>query len=259
MDFAVFKPWLTAMIVPPGIGIALLAVAGLLLVMRWKRSGICLGLVGLAVSWLSATSGFALWLNPVVLPQVSALPAAAVRASLLERRVQAIVVLGGGMEGFSPEYTDPQPNAQTLARLRYGLYLSRQSGLPVAFAGGVGWIGADSSMPEGQAVALWLAREGLPALTWVDDSSKDTAQNAQAIAPILRNAGIQRIALVTHAWHMPRAFKAFAPTGMEVLPTPMGFIESNDKPSVQWLPSSEGVRDNRRIWREAVGLMLGAH
>ncbi len=259
MEFSALKPWLTALVIPPAIGILIIALAALLLLVQRKRMGVFLGIAGLAISWLSACSGFAIWLNPLLLPQVSALPAMAVTSTLSAAKVQAIVVLGAGVERSSREYGSPQPHSNTLARLRYGLHLAKQTGLPIAFAGGLGWAGSAANITEAQAVSQWLAQEGHPALTWKEDESKDTAQNARLLAPKLRQSGVERIALVTHAWHMPRSLRAFEATGLQVVPAPMGFIESSDQLGLQWVPSSEGVRDNRHVWREALALALGVY
>lgn len=259
MELASLKPWLAALAIPPALGICVLILACLLLLLRKPRLGALLGVTGLAIAWLTACSGFAIWVNTLVLPQVNALPANAIPSSLAAAKVQAIVVLGGGVESVSREYASPQPSPNTLARLHYGLHLARQSGLPVAFAGGLGWAGSGNSVTEARAVGQWLAQEGKPALTWLDNSSKDTAQNARVLAPMLRQSGVERIALVTHAWHMPRSLRAFEATGLHVLPAPMGFIESSDMLGLQWIPSSDGVRDNRRVWREALALVLGIY
>jgi hypothetical protein len=55
----------------------------------------------------------------LLLPQVSVLEPSR-QALLAASGVQAIVVLGGGMQPDSPEYGQAQPNASTAARLRYG-------------------------------------------------------------------------------------------------------------------------------------------
>ena len=259
MEFSALKPWITTLAVPPAVGLLVLVLAGALWLAQYKRLGGWLGAAGVAVSWLCACSGFAIWLNAQLLPQIAVIPPNAIAASLSAARVQAIVVLGGGVQRHSREYGRPQPHAQTMARLQYGLLLARQSGLPLGFAGGTGWAGTADNITEAQAVADWLAQAGHPPLTWQDGSSKDTAQNARTIAPMLRQSGVERIALVTHAWHMPRSLRAFAATSLTTTPAPMGFIESNELVGLQWLPSAEGVQLNRHVWREALGLLMGAY
>ena len=72
-------------------------------------------------------------------------------------------------------------------------------------------------------------------------------------ARILARAGIQRIALVSHAWHLPRATAAFEEAGMEVLPAPTaphappnGLLES-------LVPRGKSLRDSAWAVHEWVG------
>ena len=46
-------------------------------------------------------------------------------------------------------------------------------------------------------------------VTWVEQQSTTTQENAKNSANILRKEGIQRVYLVTHYWHMPRSQAIF--------------------------------------------------
>src|SRR3546814_18603677 len=48
--------------------------------------------------------------------------------------------------------------------------------------------------------------------------------NAELSAQRLRNAGVQRFYLVSHAWHMPRAMLSFEAAGLEPIPAPTRFL-----------------------------------
>ena len=90
-------------------------------------------------------------------------------------------------------------------------------------------------------------------LRWVEGQSRDTAENARRMAPLLAASGIQRIALVTHASHMPRAVAEFERTGLLVTPAPMGFVLPRRSPLFEWLPSAEGLQASQQVLRELVG------
>jgi hypothetical protein len=59
----------------------------------------------------------------------------------------AIVVLGGGRRLLAPEYGVATLTPRSIERLRYGVWLARETGLPLAFSGGVGH-GAKPARPK---------------------------------------------------------------------------------------------------------------
>jgi uncharacterized SAM-binding protein YcdF (DUF218 family) len=256
VDLAFFKPWLTALAMPPASGMLVIAL-GLALMLRYRsRLGITVALLGLGALWLVSCNGFAVWLGQTALPQVTAIALPSAAKTLRAQDVQAIVVLGGGAQTRNREYGNAQPSGATVARLHYGVVLSRATGLPLGFSGGLGWAADSRSDSEAQTVQRWLAQLGLPPLRWIEGSSRDTQENALRTAALLQKDGVQRIALVTHAWHMPRAQRAFENAGLYVLPAPMGYTEAVFSTPLEWLPSEEGLRHSRQILRELLGIAL---
>ena len=246
------KPLLTALILPP-LAPLLLALVGWLLAVKRKRCGLALVLFALTVLWLLSCHGTAVWLSRSVLPQFAPLAT----GQLTTDKVQALVVLGGGVLPLAPEYGQAQPRAETAARLRYGLWLARQSGLPVAFTGGLGWAAHGSQTESEAEVARRVAqRDYGVTLRWLEADSRDTAENARLLAPVLKRDGVQRIALVTNAWHMPRAVAAFEKTGLVVLAAPMGFVLPGEHPLLEWLPSAQGLLASRQVLREWLGIAV---
>ena len=256
MDLGQFKPLLTALVLPPAAPL-LLALWGLLRVRRKKAGGSVLCVVALGGLWLLACNAVAVWLALHILPQVSALPPATAGAVLRDRQVQAVVVLGGGVQPFAPEYGAAQPTADTAVRLRYGVWLARESQLPLAFAGGVGWANSGTAAPsEGAMARAAVAQDYGLALRWVDDQSRDTVENAANLHALLARDGVQRIALVTQAWHMPRAQQAFERAGFDVTPAPTGFTLPQQRSLLEWLPAARGLQSSRDVLREWLGLLL---
>ena len=247
------KPLLTSLALPP-VAPLLLALLGLLLAWRSKRGGLGLTALSLAALWLLACHGTAVWLARHALPQFHATTA----AELKTNRVQAVVVLGGGLLSAAPEYGGlPQPAPFTATRLRYGVWLARQSSLPVAFSGGVGWAAAGMQpVTEAEVAAQTALQDYGVKLRWLETASRDTWENARMLAPVLHKAGVQRIALVTDAWHMPRSVAAFEQAGLSVTPAPMGFILPVESNLLQWLPSAQGLLASRQILRECLGLAV---
>lgn len=256
MNLGEWKPLLTALALPPAAPL-LLAASGLWLARRRPRGGVALCALALAGLWLLSCHAVAVWLAQTILPQAAALPPARVAAVLQAQQVQAIVVLGGGIQPLAPEYGAAQPSAETAARLRYGVWLGQQTQLPLAFSGGVGWANSGTAVPtEGAVVRAAVRPDQGVALRWVEDQSRDTAENASHLRTLLAPEGVQRIALVTHAWHMPRAQQAFERAGFTVLPAPTGFTLAQQRSLVEWLPTGQGLQASREVLREWLGLLV---
>jgi uncharacterized SAM-binding protein YcdF (DUF218 family) len=254
-EWGVLKPILSSLVLPPA-GPILWILAfwlGGMLAPRWKgasRAGISLGLAGL---WLLSCNGFAVWLSQNSLPQYAAIKP----VDLKKHNIQAVIVLGGGVDQWLPEYDAPDLSPPAYMRLRYGAHLARTLGLPLGFAGGIGWSthGADHAS-EAQVAARIAAGELGVSIRHLESSSRDTRENAQHMKDVLAPTPIRRIALVTHAWHMPRAVRHFEAAGFTVLPAPMGYVLQAGTPANQWLPSAVGLRDSTWVLREKLGLLL---
>ncbi len=191
-----------------------LAVAGLILLRTRRRRA---GIVVLAVSVISLY----LLSTPLVV---------AMLLSSLDRHppldpsgtgrpdAQAIVVLSAGKIA-APEYGRPVVSAMALERLRYGVWLQRQVGRPILLTG------VTSSLMA-EALDTWFGVEA----RWVEKESRNTHEHAVRCAGLLRDAGIERIYLVTHYWHMPRAVAAFEQIdGLVIVPAPLGFSDGDPR------------------------------
>ncbi|MES2189551.1 MAG: YdcF family protein [Pseudomonadota bacterium] len=254
MELGSLKPLLTAIAMPP-LSLLLLALLGLLLLRQRKRTGVALITVALALLWILSCHGTAVWLARNALPQYP--PPSVVQ--LKATGAQAIVVLGGGMQPVVPEYGEAQPGSYTLARLRYGIWLAKQTGLPFAVTGGIGWgsAGADEKTSEAQVSARVAQQEYGVTPRWLESQSRDTSQNALMLAPLLKRDGIRRIVLVTDAWHMPRAMRAFERTGLLVSAAPIGYVLPAKNDIVEWLPSGDGLAVTQQLLKEWLGLLAG--
>jgi uncharacterized SAM-binding protein YcdF (DUF218 family) len=252
MEPGEWKPVLAALALPPAAPL-LLALLGLLIATRRRGFGLALAFAGVLSLTVLSTNAGALLLARHLLPPVA--PLAPQQAA----GAQAIVILGGGVLAQAPEYGLPQPGEHTLARLRYGVHLARQTGLPLAFAGGIGWSAAGTvTASEGSVARRVLQEDYGIAPRWVDDRSRDTRENALHMAQLLRPAGVRRIVLVTDASHVPRAAAEFRAAGFEVLPAPTGFPIVRDRPLLEWLPSAHGLASSRTLLREWLARRVAA-
>jgi uncharacterized SAM-binding protein YcdF (DUF218 family) len=240
------KPILTALVLPPT-GPLLLALLGLVVARRRRGAGLGFAALCIIAAMALGSHAMARILARELLPAV-----APVRPADLQQ-VQAIVVLGGGVQPVAPEYGSAQPTEAALVRLRYGARLARQTGTPIAFAGGVGWGGVEGAASEGAVARRVLQEDYGLAVRWLDDRSRDTAENAARTAELTRAEGVRRIALVTDAIHMPRAAAEFRRAGFEVVPAPTAFPLPQQTDLLEWLPSTRGFATGRYVIREWLG------
>ena len=167
-------------------------------------------------------------------------------------KCQAIVVLGGGIYRDAPEYQSDTIGNVSLERLRYAVHLSKASSLPVLASGGA----PEGGVTEAAAMRKSAETEFGVKIEWIEDQSLDTASSARLSAQILKQHGIQRIALVSNAWHLPRATANFEAAGLSVVPAPMGFSLSTDDFGAL-LPTASALTVSSRALHEWLGIMAG--
>lgn len=253
MEIGPFKPLLTLLALPPALPL-LVAALGMSL-LRWRRR-LALGLAWLGIGslWLLSSSAVAPRLAALLLPDYPPQSPATLAAA----RVQAIVVLGGGVTARNPEFGSAQPNGYTLARLRYGVWLARGSGLPMAYSGGIGWSNKGDSPPppEGEVAQRVLQQDWGQPLRWVDNRARDTHENAEFLAPLLQRDGVHRVALVTSWPHMARSVYEFKQVGFDVVPAPTGYPRVGSGDWLAWLPTVGGLSESWYVLREWLGLQV---
>ncbi|MDR1661825.1 MAG: YdcF family protein [Azoarcus sp.] len=208
------KKLIAALILPPLLPFVLIF-AGLVFIRRRWRGGPALAWLGLAVGALTVTPAVTDWmLAPLE-------PAASIRLAEA-REAQAIVILGGGRMYEAPEYGGDTVGRMTLERLRYGARLARETGLPVLVSGGA----PGGRTPEAQLMKAALEEDFHIPVTWTEDASLDTRQNARNSAALLKAAGIDRAVLVTHAVHMRRSQAEFTSQGLVTIAAPTSWLSS---------------------------------
>jgi uncharacterized SAM-binding protein YcdF (DUF218 family) len=100
------------------------------------------------------------------------------------------------------------------------------------------------------AVELGFPRERILEI----DTARDTAEETQALA---RLAGAERVALVTSAWHLPRAMRLAGRAGLKATPCPADYLNRNAAGATAdtWLVwDADSLSNSTRAWREYIGL-----
>lgn len=266
-DLQALKPLLAALLLAPVPFLLLVVIAAKRLPAHSASSRLLLALA-ICGLWLSTTNGAAsalaeiCGLSPPALSQQRIETIARAEAPTSGAPRAAIVVLGGGLEPWAPEYAAASLSDESMKRLHYGLWLARKTHLPVAFSGGIGWAQSRTSGETEADTAARVATDefSLP-LRWIENRSRDTRENARLTVEMLRAAGIDHVLLVTHGSHMRRALRAFgteAGSSIRIEPAPMALSTGHEGAFMRWLPSADGFTRFRQISREALGLLAGA-
>ncbi len=218
---------LKALVLPPGLFVLALVLA----LLFWRKAlGRLLVVLVAAALYLLSTPQASGWLAgglerypPLDIEQVNAADA------------NAILVLMGGRYSRAPEYQGRDTvGPSSMARLNYAARVHRQTDLPVIVAGGRAGMTGE---PLAQLAAEYLISQfGIQPLALEKDSNT-TWENARNSRELLRQLGIARVLVVTHAAHMPRAMLSMEFAGIDAVAAPTRFVHRPGPERWQdWLP-----------------------
>jgi len=236
------------LLLPPGLQIVLLILA-LILLGRYRVASWVL--VFIAVSSLYLFS-----IRPVADRLVGWLetqqPALDTRVFQQQVSPEAIVVLGSGINGYTPDYGMlPQPSALLLQRLRFAARVAGQTGLPILVSGG-----AANGINEAAVMDRVLRKDFGVTTHWQEDQSMTTMDNGRFSHAILSQSNISRIILVTHALHMPRAARVFRYQGFKVVTAPTAYLRTLQNHNWRdWLPTVTELVKSQLALHEMAGLL----
>lgn len=264
LGLAGYKFLFSALILPP-VPLLLLVLVGARLMFNRRLLGWSLILLGVAGLYLMATPALAKLIGQTVHRAPPALTERDIQALRAEAKTTptAIVVLGGGGVPLAMEYGMSNLKALSVERLRYGLWLARETGLPVAFSGGSDR-GGRLGTTEAAIAARIAEREFRQPLRWLEEDSSDTVGNGMHTVPLLQDQGIRRIVLVTHDYHQRRAIRAFqrgaerSGRPLAILPAPVGVTPPYEWRLEDWLPGGTGIQASWLWLHEWAGYWLGA-
>lgn len=239
MEFYAVKA-LAALLKPPGF-FAMLMLATALSARRQPRLARGLGLGGAALI-LVLSSGR---VSDALLDSLSRYPPADAQQM---SEVQAIVILGGGAQRDLADYGGGTVSPLALERLRYGARLARESHLPVLVTDGA----LGGQRPGAEFMAETLLDWGVRA-RWIEGRALTTYDNAHHARDILAPEGIDRVALVSHGWHLPRAVAVFEQVGFQVLPAPTLVPAGREPTALDWLPDATALGQSGLALHEHLG------
>ncbi|MFP4198877.1 MAG: YdcF family protein [Halanaerobium sp.] len=236
---------IAAFIMPPGLFILLLFI---LTVYLFKKSDSKLikflsTLLLLLFFLLSSALGVKLLLHP--------LENYAERISVDAFERHPVVVLGGGLNYHSRE--EAAPSVHSTQRLVRGYQLQRRLNVPLIYSGGVA-IGQEK-LSEADAAAEFLESLGMDLNFYIsEDRAQTTFENAAYLKKWLEENEIEKIYLVTSAYHTLRSAAVFRAQGIDFLAVHSGYIYDHQFGWLSYLPNRGALTANLSALHEWVGL-----
>lgn len=216
---------------------------------RGRRRGRRWGIALLAGFWLASCRPVAeLWLLP--LERQYDRPTV---AGLREQGVRQVVVLTGG--GFSPdgEILSSALPIDSARRFLGGIELGQQLGSDgrLIFSGSAGR--GRRGVLTAEVMRDLARRFGLRQELVAEATSGSTAEHPHNVRPLLEEGPF---ALVTSAYHMPRAMRSFRVAGLEPIAYPVDSSPRGGYGWQAWLPSLQNLRTVETAWREYLALLF---
>lgn len=251
MDAYVLLKFIANLILPPGaLGVGVVLALLLRIAHRRRLAGIVLAL-SVAYTLVLAYQP----VGDVLMRQLED------KARAAERQAppccyDAIVVLGGGIAAAHPP-EQPLPDLTDNAdRIWQAARLWRRGVAPRIIVTGGSFL-AEHGGPattEAEAMRVFLLDLGVPADAITNEGKAlNTIENIRNVRAII---GDGRVALVTSAFHMPRALDLAVRAGLNAsaFPTDYQAVAATRMPWDNWLPSIEGLRLSTSALKEIVAL-----
>lgn len=248
MTLVIVHRLLQSLILPP-LNSILIILFGFFLIKKHARIRKLIIVIGIFTLYIQSTPFFAYNLNrSLELPPLN-------EEDL--KTAQAIVVLGGGVNAHSYEYSvGAVASSDTLVRVNYAAYLARKyPNLPIITSGGYTGV----RYTEGKVMRYTLLNNYYvtnPIL--VEDSSRNTDENAKYVAKMLQELKITKVVIVSQAYHLRRASMVFRKYGLDPIPASTDYIYSTDAatPSLAFIPSASAMKYTARAIHEIVGYLV---
>lgn len=230
------KKLITSLVIPPGIFVIVFLIFAVLF--KKKKIPFYLSLLFAIFTYLLSIEPFADFLlspleNSFSIPE--------------KIEAQAIVVLGGGV------YKLGYLNEDSLNRVLTAYILHEKYKIPIIITGGA----YEGNKKEAKLMTQFLRKLNVREERIIEESnSRDTHENAIFVEKICKELGIQRILLVTSAYHMKRAFLLFSKTELEVIPYPTDFKRNFHYNLYSFLPKISNLFNSTKAIREYIALSI---
>jgi len=215
----ILKKLIAPFVLPPGIFVVLLGLAGSWALRRKNRPAACISFVCAVFIWTFSIS-----------PTSDLLMGGLEKGLVIPSDIQAdvILMLGGSIYEKSPDISGQgAPGPDTLMRLVTAARLHRRLGIPIVVSGGKVF---SDSVPIAPIAKRFLVDLGIPADTVIlEERSRDTYENALYCKSICEQHGFKKPLMVTSSYHIKRALLCFNKVALAVTPFPCALTTWPDK------------------------------
>lgn len=168
----------------------------------------------------------------------------------------AIVVLGGGIAPAVPPDREFPSLTESADRIWVAARLYKQGVAPRIIVSGGGFLASNNgpATTEAEAMRRFLVELGVPDTAIVSEGiSNNTIENIYNVRKIV---GDRPVALITSAYHVPRALRIAAVAKLNVSVFPVNFhaLRSTRPPWENWLPTLEGMGETILAVHEILGI-----
>ena len=251
MNTFIFVKFLTMLLMPPA-SLAVGTILGLLLIaFGWWRLGWAAILAAASITSIISWPPLGDTLLGYIEDKARAAEAATPRCCF-----DAIVVLGGGVAPAVPPEREFPSLTESADRVWTAARLYRAGIAPRIIVSGGGFL-AENNGPattEAEAMRRFLVELGVPDSAIVSESgSNNTIEN---IFNVRRMVGDRPVALITSAFHRPRAMRIASVAKLNASAFPVNFhaLRSTRPPWENWVPTIEGMGETMLGVRELIGL-----
>ena len=247
-DWVTWSKILSRLIYPSTLVLLLLVLAFVLLIIQRRR--------GAGLSLLMALVLVFLGSSPLVSDvyhrherQYSPIPVAE------SPTADAIILLAGDINIPIPPRVESQIRGN---RSVHTLRLYRAGKAPLIIVSGGNVFTQEGFRPEAAYTADLLQEWGIPQSSIIfEGNSRNTRENAVETARLLKNRQLNRVLLVTSAFHMPRALATFRGVGIDAIPSPSSISAELAQPTLlNWIPSLDGLGTMQSVVHENVGIFI---
>jgi uncharacterized SAM-binding protein YcdF (DUF218 family) len=210
-----------------------------------------LGIAGLAVLYVFSVA-------PVADALVRAAERSAVRTWHPDVEYDAVIVLGGGLDAPATEASGEVQFQDAPERILRGFELLRDGRARQLLISGGSIEKRPGAPVEAEVLARMLERWGVPPeKIVVEGRSRNTRENAEYSAEVVKAHGWSRLLLVTSAAHMPRALGCFRAVGLTPDALPVDFQAPPHHAYVAgWLPRAHALDRSTETLRELAGRVI---